>query len=549
VGWAGMPAGFKQVRHASQRLVSAVGGADQVQRAILDSTAAAQSGRTSGGFGLASILVGFLDTDLTTKRLNLWQVHVKHSQKHSWEVFTELVLYLPMIVLIAALIANFPDTTSVLKQEEVVKRLILDEEIMDPSEDYAKSAESVEALSDVWAWAERVLLGVLYGAPESVVGAMCAGGASAQPSSPFPPPAPMTPQMIFGHNILVGGIQVRQARQPGEATLCPEEEQDCAECFGCQVGGCTDNPTTRALRQAYAWTAVSGRGRLPLANVSCHTRWRGAVDEEAVSEAELPPFGRTAWCVPGQGCSDAAHARPPGAHNTWCEGRFACAYRQQTFSSSLKGSVLFTEDMAESTGPFRTLDYGNVSEPFPHKDTGRAQIYVGRLWCAGRLRGGATGQPPSGTRRAEGAIRPGRRFRGPRYAYLGIHAQYVQCQRWALHHGADGFPPGHYRADRSVLPPADDPAHAALFLLRERCYGRCAGRVAWVDWAAFCARDVRTAQNWGVAVLSGSLECGGSGDVRALHLSRDAAAGVPSCRRRPARAGAGHRWTGRRRAG
>jgi hypothetical protein len=151
-----MPAGFKQVRHASQRLVSAVGGADQVQRAILDSTAAAQSGRTSGGFGLASILVGFLDTDLTTKRLNLWQVHVKHSQKHSWEVFTELVLYLPMIVLIAALIANFPDTTSVLKQEEVVKRLILDEEIMDPSEDDAKRAESVEALSDVWAWAERV---------------------------------------------------------------------------------------------------------------------------------------------------------------------------------------------------------------------------------------------------------------------------------------------------------------------------------------------------------------------------------------------------------
>ena len=142
--------------------------------------------------------------------LNLWQVHVRHVQKESWATCLDFLLYAPVYFLVAILVANFPDATSVLKQEELIRQLVVEEQILSPVRDFAKSSSSVEGIPDIWAWAEHVLLGAIFtgnSTNNSVVDhtSRCIGariGSNMDPQTP----------LAWGHNVLVGSLQVRQVR-------------------------------------------------------------------------------------------------------------------------------------------------------------------------------------------------------------------------------------------------------------------------------------------------------------------------------------------------
>eukprot|EP01043_Picozoa_sp_COSAG02_P024508 COSAG02_NODE_1340_length_13187_cov_6.960804_14_plen_916_part_00 len=306
---------------------------------------------------------GFLSlTDVKTKQLNLWKVQVKRMQKDSMAFYWDFLVYVPLFAFTLFLVSNFPDTTSTLKQQEIFQTLLLDDEMEDPSEDYAKNAHGPEAIPDIWTWAQNVMLGNIYEEEEpteDACGAPLAGDDGLLP----PPPAPVSdePQLIFDHSVLVGSIEVRSVRSG------PDE---------CGTGAMTE--AWAHVLELYPEITVHGASTR-LRDIKCYGVWTSEEEELESFGGSLPAFGSTAWCGVGAGCGDAVPRDgdhighdPSGemiifgegphgfkatwkehADPTWCDGRLRCPYQPHSFETKVKGSVTFAESITGGV-----VDYG-----------------------------------------------------------------------------------------------------------------------------------------------------------------------------------------------
>lgn len=301
-------------------------------------------------------------TDVKTKQLNLWKVQVKRMQKDSMAFYWDFLMYVPLFAFTLFLVSNFPDTTSTLKQQEIFQTLLLDDEMEDPSEDYAKNAHGPEAIADVWTWAQNVMLGNIYEEEEPTEDA-CGAPLVGDDGLPPPPPAPVSDeaQLIFDHSVLVGSIEVRSVKSG------PDE---CA-------GGAIAEAWAHVL-DLYPDVTLNGEST-PLRDVKCYRAWSSEEEELENFGGSLPAFGSTAWCVAGAGCGDAVPRDgdhigydPSGemivfgegphgleanwkehADPTWCDGRLRCPYQPHSFETKVKGSVTFAESMVGGV-----VDYG-----------------------------------------------------------------------------------------------------------------------------------------------------------------------------------------------
>eukprot|EP01050_Picozoa_sp_SAG11_P002697 SAG11_NODE_139_length_15111_cov_9.482214_6_plen_267_part_00 len=151
-----------------------------------------------------------------TKYLDLWKIYMRTHQSELSDFLTELLWYIPALFLLVAMLnIMFPDQSVSLRQKEVITTLLLDDEIMGPSEDFAVNTFSVEGVEHIWQWADNVLLGNIYeeeADTEDPCGTPIPGGV-AEPVSDLP-------LLVFDHNTMLGSVHIRQARSFKRA-VCP----------------------------------------------------------------------------------------------------------------------------------------------------------------------------------------------------------------------------------------------------------------------------------------------------------------------------------------
>eukprot|EP01051_Picozoa_sp_SAG22_P012933 SAG22_NODE_1394_length_4512_cov_2.230455_2_plen_1247_part_01 len=275
----------------------------------------------------------------TQKRLNLWKINLQNEAKEVTAFMGELVWFIPVLIILGFLtVTTFPDASISYRQKEVIRTLVLEDEIADPSDDYAKSSLEVESIDDVWLWAENNLLGSLYAeAPNEhdACGNPVPGWNASAPAAPLA----QAPELVFGHGILVGSITVRQARsfrssRPDSAHGCPEVTEAVWAAAGVEPEPCFDEWTRVALPRYQQDHSLDPA-------VSNRTAAAGNETDVVSCAGCVFPFGKTALC-------------PPEENATTNFRTFGCEYLPVHFATSLRGSSTFTDDATEGT-----TDYGD----------------------------------------------------------------------------------------------------------------------------------------------------------------------------------------------
>eukprot|EP01052_Picozoa_sp_SAG31_P034427 SAG31_NODE_4022_length_3657_cov_4.099574_3_plen_459_part_00 len=160
-----------------------------------------------------------------------------------------------------------PPSTLFVRQREWVSALLMEDEFTEPNQDYARNALEAESVEDIWQWTNNVLLPTLK-----------------------PPKPAGTAQFVFDQNIVIGAIQVRQARGfAPNSTVCHHD----------LLG---EGPTYRRSDR------------------KCTPSWRSPESLNDVEHA-LVSFGSNAFCT-----------QPP------FQGEFKCKYNSKRHTSHLDGS-------------------------------------------------------------------------------------------------------------------------------------------------------------------------------------------------------------------
>ena len=142
------------------------------------------------------------DAEVDNRELDLWEVHKERQRKEQYHTLFQLILHLIYWILLMTQLGKAPNRVGLLKHQDAIWDLMLDEEFPDVS--FKKNFADVMTEQEMWQWVDGPLTNAFH-PPE-----LAAQGVS-------------EPQPLLMSNSLIGTMQIRLVR------VVPET---CNEVFG-----------------------------------------------------------------------------------------------------------------------------------------------------------------------------------------------------------------------------------------------------------------------------------------------------------------------------